>query len=396
MLLKVLAAICALALGQAASAASFDDALAEARGQTVYWHAWGGDPQINDYIEWIGAEVEARHGIELVHVKLTDTAEAVARVVAEKAAGRTEGGAVDLIWINGENFASMKAQDLLFGPFAQDLPNFRYVDTAGKPTMLVDFTVPTEGLEAPWGMAQFVFLYDTAVVAEPPRSIPALLEWVEANPGRFTYPAPPDFIGSTFLKHVLAELTDRPEALQRPMDQAEFAAVTAPLWAWLEEARPHLWRKGASYPLSGPALHQLLDDGEVDLSMAFNPAEASAAISAGRLPETVRSFILEDGTIGNTHFVAIPFNAAHKAGAMVVADFLMSPAAQAHKQDPRVWGDGTVLDLDALPGQDRARFDALPLGIATLPPDALTPVRPEPHPSWMVEIEAEWLRRFSS
>jgi putative thiamine transport system substrate-binding protein len=396
MLLKVLAAICALALGQAASAASFDDALAEARGQTVYWHAWGGDPQINDYIEWIGAEVEARHGIELVHVKLTDTAEAVARVVAEKAAGRTEGGAVDLIWINGENFASMKAQDLLFGPFAQDLPNFRYVDTAGKPTTLVDFTVPTEGLEAPWGMAQFVFLYDTAVVAEPPRSIPALLEWVEANPGRFTYPAPPDFIGSTFLKHVLAELTDRPEALQRPMDQAEFAAVTAPLWAWLEEARPHLWRKGASYPLSGPALQQLLDDGEVDFAMAFNPADASAAISAGRLPETVRTFILQDGTIGNTHFVAIPFNAAHAAGAMVVADFLMSPQAQAHKQDPRVWGDGTVLDLAALPPKDRARFDALPLGIATLPPDQLTPVRPEPHPSWMVEIEAEWLRRFSS
>ena len=264
----------------------------------------------------------------------------------------------------------MKAQDLLFGPFVEDLPNFRYVDTKGKPTTLVDFTVPTDGLEAPWGMAQFVFLYDTAAVAEPPRSIPALLEWIKANPGRFTYPAPPDFIGSTFLKHVLAELTDQPEALQRPVDQADFAAVTAPLWAWLEEARPHLWRKGASYPLSGPALHQLLDDGEVDFSLAFNPAEASAAISAGRLPETVRTFILEDGTIGNTHFVAIPFNAAHPAGAMVVADFLMSPEAQAHKQDPRVWGDGTVLDLDALAPEDRARFDALPLGVATLPPDA--------------------------
>jgi putative thiamine transport system substrate-binding protein len=143
-------------------------------------------------------------------------------------------------------------------------------------------------------------------------------------------------------------------------------------------------------------LHQLLDDGEVDLSMAFNPAEASAAISAGRLPETVRSFILEAGTIGNTHFVAIPFNAAHAAGAMVVADFLMSPEAQAEKQDPRVWGDGTVLDLAALPPDDRARFDALPLGVATLPPEALTPVRPEPHPSWMEAIEAEWLRRFSS
>jgi putative thiamine transport system substrate-binding protein len=130
--------------------------------------------------------------------------------------------------------------------------------------------------------------------------------------------------------------------------------------------------------------------------MAFNPAEASAAINAGRLPESVRTFILDVGTIGNTHFVAIPFNAAHKSGAMVVADFLMSPEAQAQKQDPRVWGDGTVLDLGALAPEDRARFDALPLGIATLPPEELTPVRPEPHPSWMVEIEAEWLRRFSS
>jgi putative thiamine transport system substrate-binding protein len=396
MLLTVIATLCAFVLGQAAHAASWDDTLAEARGQTVYWHAWGGDPQINGYIDWVGDQVEARHGIALVQVKLTDTAEAVARVVAEKAAGRTEGGAVDLIWINGENFASMKAQDLLLGPFVADLPHFRHVDTAGKPTTLVDFTVPTDGLEAPWGMAQFVFIHDTATVADPPRSIPALLDWAKANPGRFTYPAPPDFVGTTFLKHVLAELTDQPEALDKPVDQADFATVTAPVWRWLEEVRPYLWRKGESHPVSAPALHQLLDDGEVDLSMAFNPAEASAAIEAGRLPESVRTFILDDGTIGNTHFVAIPFNAAHKAGAMVVADFLMSPEAQAHKQDPQVWGDGTVLEVDALAPEDRARFDALPLGIATLPPEELTPVRPEPHPSWMVEIEAEWLRRFSS
>ena len=184
--------------------------------------------------------------------------------------------------------------------------------------------------------------------------------------------------------------------MQRPVGEADFAAVTAPLWDWLEAVEPHLWRQGEGYPASGPALHQLLDDGEVDFSMAFNPAEASAAIEAGRLPETVRSFILEAGTIGNTHFVAIPFNAAHKAGAMVVANFLMSPEAQAQKQDPTVWGDFTVLDVAGLDAAERERFDRLPRGVATLPPEALTPVRPEPHPSWMTGIEAEWLRRFSS
>jgi putative thiamine transport system substrate-binding protein len=388
-------ALAALPAGQAA-ADSWTDILAEARGQTVYWNAWGGDEQINAYIAWVGDEVRRRHQIELVHVKLTDTAEAVARVVAEKAAGRTDDGSVDLIWLNGENFAAMKSEKLLFGPFVRQLPNFQYVDAIGKPTTLVDFTIPTDGLEAPWGMAQFVLLHDTAVVAEPPRSIPALLDWAKAHPGRFTYPAPPDFIGSTFLKQVLIELTPDPDVLQRPVATADFAAVTAPLWNWLEEIRPYLWRKGETFPASGPALHQLLDDGEVDLSMAFNPAEASSLINAGRLPRSVRTFILKAGTIGNTHFVAIPFNAAHKAGAMVVADFLMSPEAQAHKQDPRVWGDGTVLDLDALDSADRARFDGLPRGVATLPPDQLVPVRPEPHPSWMVEIEAEWLRRFSS
>jgi putative thiamine transport system substrate-binding protein len=379
-----------------ARADGWDDTLAEARGQTVYWNAWGGDEQINAYIAWVGEQVAARYGVDLVHVKLTDTAEAVGRIVAEKASGRAAEGSVDLIWINGENFAALKRQDLLFGPFAESLPNFRHVDTAGKPTTLVDFTIPTEGFEAPWGMAQFVFVYDTATVAEPPRSIPALLAWAKANPGRFAYPAPPDFIGSTFLKHVLVELTPDPDALQRPVEEADFAAVIAPLWDWLEAVRPYLWRKGEGYPVSAPALHQLLDDSEVDFSMAFNPGEASAAISAGRLPETVRTFMLDAGTIGNTHFVAIPFNAAHQAGAMVVADFLMSPEAQARKQDPTVWGDFTVLDVAGLDPADRELFDRLPRGVATLRPQELTPVRPEPHPSWMTEIEAEWLRRFSS
>ena len=390
----------ALTLGmaplKAAEEQPWDTVLAEAGGQTVYFNAWGGDETINSYIAWVGDQVHERFGVTLKHVKLADTAEAVARVLAEKTAGRDDGGSIDLIWINGENFASMKEQDLLFGPFVESLPNFAYVDVEGKPTTVLDFTVPTEGMEAPWGMAQFVFFHDKASVLEPPRSIPDLLAWAKTNPGRFTHPSPPDFIGSTFLKHLMIAYIEDPAILQGPVDKVDFVEVTAGLWQALEDVRPSLWRQGETYPANGPGLHQLLDDGEVDFSMAFNPAEASAAINAGTLPESVRTFIPEAGSIGNTHFVAIPFNAAHKAGAQVVADFLMSPEAQAKKQDPEGWGDGTVLDVTALDPEDRARFDALPRGIATLAPEELTPVLPEPHPSWMTRIEAEWLRRFSS
>lgn len=374
--------------------ASYEAALTAARGQTVYFNAWGGDQRINDYIAWAGAEVSARFGVTVQHVKLADTAEAVSRVLAGKIAGQADGGGVDLIWINGENFAAMKKQDLLFGPILQFLPNMKFVDPKVKPTVLADFTVPTDGYESPWGMAQLVFFHETQRLPEPPRTLPDLLGWAKANPGRFTYPAPPDFIGSTVLKQFLLSLAADRGPLDRPMDPAQFDAVTAPLWDYLAALTPHLWRAGRSYPASSTALRQLLNDGEVDVSMAFNPGDASSAIAQGLLPKTVRSFVLAGGTIGNTHFVAIPFNAAAKAGALVVANFLLSPEAQARKQNADIWGDPTVLEMNLLGTEDRRLFDALPTGIATLSPQALGQVLPEPHPSWMVAIETRWTQLY--
>ena len=380
-------------LPAAAADGAWGDIVAKARGQEVFWNAWGGDARINAYIAWVGARVNALHGVTFRHVKLADTAEAVRKVLAEKAAGRSSGGSVDLIWINGENFKAMKDQKLLHGPFAESLPNFRFVDVEDKPTTILDFTVPTGGYESPWGMAKLVFMYDTARLTNPPRSITGFLEFAKSNPSRFTYPAPPDFIGTTFLKQALYELTTSPEILQEPAGD-NFDAVTAPLWRFLGELRTHQWRHGRSFPKNGPAQRQLLDDGEVDIAISFHPADASSAIANGLLPETARTFVLDRGTIGNTHFVAIPFNARAKEGAMVVADFLLSPEAQARKQNPEIWGDDTVLAINRLNALDRKMFENLPRGVATLPPDKLGATLPEPHPSWMTRIEKSWLQRY--
>ncbi len=389
----------ALAAGLAATARAdieWEEILATAEGQEVFWNAWGGDERINAYIAWVGERVAAEHGITLRHVKLADTAEAVARVLAEKAAGKDEGGSIDLIWINGENFAAMKEHGLLHGPVTGALPNFALVDVEGKPTTLVDFTVPTEGFEAPWGAAKINFIYDGARVAEPPRSMAAFLDWARENPGRFTYPAPPDFIGSTLLKQVVIETTPDPDLLQSPVpDDAAFEAATRPLWDYLDALHPHLWRGGENFPASGTAQRQLLDDGEVDITISFYPSEASSLIAQGLLPETARVFVLDGGTIGNVHFVAIPYNARSKEGAMAVANFLMSPEAQARKQDIAHWGDETVLAMDKLDPEGRQLFDKLPLGVASLTPEELGPTLLEPHPSWMTRIEAEWLKRYS-
>lgn len=377
-----------------AFAADWQSILAEAKGQTVYWHAWGGDTKINDFIAFIGAEAKARHGVTLEHVKLASTADAVARVLAERDAGQTTGGAVDLIWINGENFAAMKAQGLLHGPFAPALPNWPLVDTMGKPATVTDFTLPTEGYESPWAMAQFVFEYDSAKLAAPPRTLHELAAWILANPGRFSYPQPPDYLGLTFLKQVLYGVLPDPALLQAAVDPASYDAATAPLWAFLDAIHPALWREAEAFPENEPALGQLLADGEIQISFAFNPGRASAEIAAGNLPDTVRTFVLEGGTIGNASFVAIPFNAAHQAGAQVIANLILDPAIQAAAQDPATLGFQTVLNLAALSPTDRARFDALDLGVATLSPADLGPVLLEPHASWMVKVGEDWVKRY--
>lgn len=370
-----------------------------ASGQTVYFNAWGGSESINSYIEWVGSETKKRYGVDLVQVKLDDTASAVAKVLAEKAAGKDEGGSVDLIWINGENFVSMKNQKLLMSSdWVTSLPNWKYVDTENQPTILTDFTEPTEGLESPWGGAKMVFFYDSARtdVAGLPDSAVDLLEWAKAHPGRFSYPAPPDFIGSSFLKQVLTELIDDPAKLASPVDETRFEREVEPLFAYLDQLHPVAWRSGKAFPQNYPDMKQKLADGELDIIFAFNPAEASAAIKTGELPDTVRSFTFSGGTLGNTHFVTIPYNANAKAGAMLVANFLLSPEAQLRKQDPQYWGDPTVLALDKLPEADKAAFRSLDLGVATLTPDKLGPVLAEPHASWMERIETEWRRRYAS
>lgn len=384
-----------MALFASPALADWPGTLAAARGQTVYWNAWGGDERTNAFIAWVGRETERLYGVRVEQAKLSDTAEAVTRVLSEKAAGQDSGGAVDMIWINGPNFLSMKEQGLLHGPFSADLPNARYLDLDGASANAVDFTVPVEGMESPWRLAKFVFNYDTARVDAPPKTMAAFADWAAAHPGRFTHPVPSNFMGATFLKQALIELAPDRAILQQPVTDESFASATAPLWAWYDRLRPNLWRGGESFPENESVQTQLLNDGEIDMAMSFDPASTAAQINAGLLPDTVRVFVPDGGSIGNVSFVAIPYNAAHKEGAEVVANFLLEPAVQARMQNIEVLGSFSVLDPTKLDDTAKAAFAALPTAPALPALTDLGPTLLEPHASWMTRLTEEWARRYT-
>ncbi|MFM8393833.1 MAG: ABC transporter substrate-binding protein, partial [Acidobacteriota bacterium] len=213
-----------------------------ARGTTVNYGMWAGDEARNRYFRGPFAdELRQRYGIELRIVPLGDVAEAVNKLLNEKGAGKSGHGSIDMIWINGENFGTARQGGVLWGPFADALPNIgRYADEARQR----DFGTPIEGYEAPWQRAQFVMAWDTVRAATPPTSIPQLIEWIRANPGRFTYPAPPDFTGSVFLRHLLYHFGGGPEKFQNGFDEALYRPAADQVFALLRELRPALWRRG--------------------------------------------------------------------------------------------------------------------------------------------------------
>lgn len=373
----------------------WEQVVAKASGQTIYWNAWGGGDSINKYIDWVGEQLQSRYNIELQHVKVDDIALSINQVLAEFTAGKTESdGAIDLMWLNGENFRSMKENQLLFGPFTDNLPNYSLVDVDNKPTTTVDFGTPVDGMESPWGMAQLVFIYDSARIQTPPKNILEMLEHGKRNPGRIAYPKPPNFLGTTFLKQALYHFIEDASLLQQPVEEVNFDEVTAKLWTFLDEFHRYAWNTGNSFPKSGPDQTRLVNDNEIDFSLAFNPAEASSNIAEGLLPASARTFVFDGGSIGNSHFVAIPINSSAKEAAMVTANFLLSPEAQLRKQDPQYFGDFTVLDIQKLSASEQQVFRDLPLGEATLPLTELGATLPEPHASWVNELERTWQERY--
>ncbi|ELA8121197.1 ABC transporter substrate-binding protein [Vibrio parahaemolyticus] len=352
----------------------------QADGQTVYFHAWGGSQEINRYIQWAGKELKSRYNVTLNHVKVTDISETTTRLIAEKAAGKNSGGSVDMVWINGENFKSMKDNQLLFGPFVEGLPNWQYVDKSLP--IDVDFSEPTEGLEAPWGVGQLVFIHDEQTLHNPPRSFAEMLSYAKAFPNRLTYPRPPEFHGTSLIKALLIELTNNDPALQKPVTGETFEQITQPLWAYLDEFHKVAWRGGKQFPGGTAETLQLLDDGQIDLAITFNPNAVFSAQSSGNLAESTKAYAMDAGALSNIHFLAIPWNANASAGAQVAINFLLSPEAQSRKGNLNIWGDPSVLSSQYLTGsaKNTQQFKSIA----------------EPHPSWQSALEKEWLKRYGN
>lgn len=365
---------------------SWEQITQRAQGQTVNMMMWQGDPNINNYMQnYVAPAVKKQYGIDL-EIASGQGNTIVSILMSELEGGKTQ-GELDLVWINGETSYQLRQIDALYGPFVSKLPNAQYINF-DNPFIKYDFQYPIQGSQMPWGNVQFALIYDSARVQNPPKTRQQLAKYVRQYPGSFTIPN--DFTGMTFLKSLLIGMAG-PKTLDGEFDVQAYQKYSHQLWDYINRIKPYFWKNGETFPSSVSAMHQLFVNGELNFTMSNNDTEVDNKMLEGLFPKTARAYLWEKGTIQNSHYLGIPINSTHKAAAMVVNNFLISPEAQYRKARPDVWGDGTVLAKQKLPENWQSKFTNIPKRRYAPPRDSLQAhALQELAPEYMIRLHEDF------
>jgi len=339
------------------------DAVVEAAlGSTVTHVGYGGDDALNEWILGPFAQtLKEKYNITLEYVK---GLEFPTQLATEKLSGVTTGN-YDTCWINGLNFRTMKENGLLFGPYNNYLPNFAATIDLDATDTNYDFTFPIDDYETPFSTAQFIFINDAAVSPEAPANAGELLAFVQKYPGRATYPSGEHFTGAAFIRTIIYDICGYEQFMDMAADYDTVRAAVEPAMAYLRRLNPYLWRGGATFPAELIMLDNMFINGETILMMSYGPYDVGGKITKGLYTETTRAFLFERGTVANTSYWAIPFNAPNRAGALVAINEMLSPEMQIAKL--RVGEEPFVTDLSKISGNDRAAFEAVDMGPNNVP-----------------------------
>ena len=369
--------------------ADFDKILEEAKGSTVSFYGWGGDENRNKWLRQTVAPIlKEKYDITLEVVGM-DIDDILAKLSGEKQAD-LENGSIDMIWINGENFYSAKENDLLFGPFADKLPNFdKYIDRDDE-EVKYDFGFPIEGYEAPYGKAQMVFINDSAITEETPRNTEEFMEYCKKYKGKVTYPALPDFTGSAFVRTLIYDIVGHEQFLDMEADKEVVKEAIEPALEYLRDLNKYLWNQGKTFPATSGEVNNMFEDGELVMTMSYGPYSAAIGIEKGIYNDTVQTFLFDKGTVGNTNYIAIANNSPNKAAAMVAINEIISAEIQATQFEEL--RSLPVVSYDKLNSEEKARFDKVNIGQGVLPQDELLRKRLPEMPANIVPIIEEiWL-----
>ncbi len=244
-------------------------------------------------------------------------AQTLAKIIAAKLTKRDPG--IDLI--DGGIVLQLGAAGMLYRANAGLLPN-----VANIPKVLIKNG--KGGI--PYRASTVLLAYNSKNVKSPPKDLAALLVWIKANPGKFTYNAPSGGgSGRAFVQSVLDSTLSESDykTLVQRVDKS-IQAKWSKGFGILRELNKYTYGQNGTYPTNNQGTLDLLSKGLVDVAPVWSDMIASA-LKAGTMPKDIRTIsITGPAFTGGPAFLGIPSMSTNRDGARFLMNWLLSPTAQ--------------------------------------------------------------------
>jgi len=180
----------------------------------------------------------------------------------------------------------------------------------------------------PFRGSAVVLAYNSTEVPNPPRTIAALMAWIKAHPGKFTY-CPPSSGGSGegFVQDVVSQSI--PSSEQMAFLTSYTPALESKWTAGFEELKaiqPDIYRHGF-YPNGNTAVLDLLANGSIWMAPVWSD-QSHAALAAGLLPPTTKFVQLSPPMPGSPSYVMVIKGSPHEKDAFLFVNYMLSRTEQ--------------------------------------------------------------------
>jgi putative spermidine/putrescine transport system substrate-binding protein len=189
--------------------------------------------------------------------------------------------------------------------------------------------VPVKGAAIPYRGSSVVLAYNTDHVKSPPKTLQALLDWIRANPGRFTYNSPNTGGSGYSFAETVVDSTIAPNLLQQ-MDSGYNTSLESN-WKQgldlLHSLNKSMYGNGV-YPNGNSAVLTLLGQGQIWMAPVWSD-QALTALGNGQLGPNIKlTQISNPSFTGGAAYLAVPKTAKHKKVLYKFVNYILSPEAQ--------------------------------------------------------------------
>lgn len=213
----------------------------------------------------------------------------------------------------------------------------------------------------PYRASSVLLAYDTKTVATPPKTLDALLAWIKANPGKFTYNSPDSGgSGQSFVTTVLDKTVSDTDRAKMVTDYVpELQKDWASGFATLAGLNPYIYQNGV-YPNGNSQVLDLLSSGQISMAPVWSDMFISGQ-KTGQIPANIGYTQITDPSLtGGAAYLGIPSASPRQKGALMLADWLLSPTAQTLVSDGIA--GYPVIALNKLPSAMQNKLESADIG----------------------------------